>query len=563
MKCLFKRLIIYIIIFILFLGNGRAYAANKNTEGEGKAVLYTYSFSTDVSGIMPDRAKKEINNEKILEVLQSYGYKGSTLKTPIIIDTDITITHITTLNNAEIKIGSLEWDDFLKYSKINEGILETGRFSKKELENIFGFEGEFKKNENWKVRLKISVPVDGPTCTYKDPQGYTDNYTYQIKIDEVWSGADIENAPTDEEVSSESVDAELHDSELMDEFASELLAKIADGIIWFIRAVGDIFQILANLFQTTVDGTASNLWVTYEYDELVSTEEDTNGAIANQYTKVGEESQSKIQQTIGKTYKGTNTSYNFTKDVRIPVIEVDLYTLAANKVTLIDANFFDTDPEEHVSIWLKIRNILASLIYAVMYITAACLLVTLIWHGIKLVRKSFTSPEDRRAHVEGLQKFAVAVVLLIGVVVIEALCIYASNMFLEDVAVVDRNEKELPIRVNVEGVYEFSTTPTGYCRYMAEIPNLDLIWPKIMYAVGYLVLTIFNFSMAIAMFVRMIYLMWLSIKGFIVVLVNLFNKNGSGNWQFGSWVITYASVSAVQVLLALLCRIIFTVGFIT
>ena len=347
------------------------------------------------------------------------------------------------------------------------------------------------------------------------------------------------------------------------DFLDHPIESVLNLIICIIRGLGDIFQIFANLAQTSIDGNVSHLWATYTFDELSA--QGPEGS-ANKYTKVSAYKKDDVVE--GTTISPQNISqktedgedYGFTTDTRIPVIVVDLYTMAANKVGLLDANFLDPDSMEHGKAWLAVRNIMASLIYAMLYITAACLLVTLIWRGIRIVRSTLDSPEKRKRQIEGLQKFALSVALLIGVLVIEALCIYASNIFLEDIAE-GRDSTEFPIRVNVEGAYSFSTTPTGYFRYMSEIENLDLLGIKAAYAVGYLLMAFMNWVIMLAMFVRMLLMMLLAVVGYVIVLINVFSKENSSNWRFKDWVMLYIGIAFIQVFLALVSRIMFKTCF--
>lgn len=119
------------------------------------------------------------------------------------------------------------------------------------------------------------------------------------------------------------------------------------------------------------------------------------------------------------------------------------------------------------------------------------------------------------------------------------------------------NSDELPLRINVQdGGYSFSTTPAGYYRYLSEIENLDLVGEKLTSAVWYTLLAIQNFSLLIIMFLRMIIMMFLAAVGFIIVLLYVFGKEGSGFWKYSGWVKWYVVFGSIQVILSFANRLL-------
>lgn len=246
-------------------------------------------------------------------------------------------------------------------------------------------------------------------------------------VEEVYTGNDIEKVRelTDEEKeviefkydedSNWGIADTVEDIKSILDWAKDPVGCIKYILAGIVRGLGDICQILANSAVMSVDNKDLIVhWATFTVEEL--SEGGEYNSIADKYTKVS--GYSSEQSSTGKDIPVqdlTKEEYPecFNRDTRIPVTAVDFYTLSANKIGFTDANFLDPNHDEGDTLWFTLRNFIASIIYALMYIVAACLLLRLIWHGIKIVRGSFGSPMDRKKHMEGLQRFAISVVMLI------------------------------------------------------------------------------------------------------------------------------------------------------
>ena len=245
------------------------------------------------------------------------------------------------------------------------------------------------------------------------------------------------------------------------------------------------------------------------------------------------------------------TKYGFSSKTLIPVIPVDTFTMARGKIEIFDPNFLVVDTSIHTdqtSIWFTIRHIVTIAIRGMIFIVSGILLLGLIWHGIHLVGMSIT-PTQRRDHMEGLHTFAISILLLIGTLIIISLGIYINKMF-ASYNNIDSGTVELPIRVNVkEANYSFSTTRTGYIRYMAQIKNPNLIGHKIMYTAEYVILAVINLVIAVFFLVRMLVMAGLAAYGFIIVGARVIGRENLLPLGYRNWVLWYLRIASFQTIL--------------
>ena len=420
------------------------------------------------------------------------------------------------------------------------------------------------EGESWDATIIISCEEVGESLLWPKVYFYVEEvYTEPDKARELTEEEKQEiEFKYDEDGNWEAAD-EKENLETKIEKALEWIKRPGDCLLYLlsalIRTIGDVFQLVSNAVAISAEnGRVEVHWVAYNYNDLLQSE-------LNEYTHVSENPEQKSRTgseiPIQKISRSEYPSC-FDEGTKIPVIVVDYYTLAANKIPGTDANFLDPNGSNsgivHGTIWTMIRNFIANIIYALMYITAACLVTSLIWHGIKLVGTSFSSPQQRRMHIEGLEKFVIATGMMVGIIVISALVIYASEMFLEDISDdSSRTSKELPLRVYVEDAqYSFSTTPAGYYRYLSEIENLNCVKKKISASVLYLILAFFNLALWLIMFARMIIMMILVVIGFIIILFYVFGKENTVFWRYKDWLKIYIAIASIQLIISIANRLL-------
>ena len=316
---------------------------------------------------------------------------------------------------------------------------------------------------------------------------------------------------------------------------------------------GDFPQFVINMIQTDADGTLSNWQLMYTKEELTADGED--GGV-NKYTQISDytEGQGKECQEVIDLKKEDSSDERFDTETEIPVIISDMYNMAVGHIDFLDVNFLTTNGKHKAdSKWMKLRNIAALFIHISIYLASAILVITLVINGIQIVLTNFRNPEEEAEHKERLERFGTSVAMLVGTVVIMSLCIYSSEAFFDSIE--QTKTEELPIRVNVEAAgYSFSTTPTGYVRYMAGIKDVNEYFEKGIFVVTYIVLVWVNVVITGIMLLRMIGLWGLSIAGPITAVLSIFNIEGPVN--FNRWVSLYVRLSFIQVLLAIMYRII-------
>lgn len=321
--------------------------------------------------------------------------------------------------------------------------------------------------------------------------------------------------------------------------------------------LGDSIQTLAQII------SFSDTKIEYNFDEL-------NG---NQYEdikkhtviKSGINEKQKDGEKVIKISEDPDVSVDeeyrrFSAKTKIPYISIDLYNIAADNVEFYDTNFLTVDKTKHSkdSPWLYLRNFITGIIHISIYLGAAILLGILIVNGIQIIRHTFDNPEARADSMKGLRRFAISLLMLIGTVIIMALCIYGSNMFLDDIKMKDKDR--LPIRVKVEEAdYSFSTNITGYFRYRSEIEGIHQYKEKAMYTIIYIVLAWTNFALAVFMDLRMIGMMILGILGPIIAVLHCVNYKSTIKYR--TWVKAYIFLTLTQLIFAIIYRIIMSCAF--
>ncbi len=306
--------------------------------------------------------------------------------------------------------------------------------------------------------------------------------------------------------------------------------------------LGDIFQYAANLVQTIPDGTWKKHSIVFSYKYL---NDSKKGGKLNEYTKVKEYKKEKSKDAIEVV-----NDKEFTKKTKIPVIPVDITTMATGNIDAFDVNFFENKKSKQSFI----KGLAKATIRAVIYITSAALIITLIWHGIKIATKSLDNPKEMASHKKGLEKFTKALGLMIGSIVIMALFIYGTEA-IYNIFTKGNNTKEFPIRLKVEKAgYSFSTNITGYMRYLSLSINEMHCVRKTTYTCTYLILSLINLAMVAIMTLRTLMMWYLSVLGPILALLYVFNIKGPMTYE--EWIKQYAKCSAVQIVLSIVCILI-------
>ena len=557
-----KRVFIIVVfscIFLLcFTNNSWANIASKD---KNKFEIELYKSS----GI-----GLSINEKKTaLAVLQkTFGYSGDRIilgRDTMKFRTKISVKKVFK-KSYSIQIGEdqNEQDDELQPVTIPNtvfGLFDSfSAVSFQDLQSKYGYTGKeetIKEGTTWDVIL-IGGAVE---ASWNSGSGNTEaGNEVEVKAYELYSGDDYREGENKELSDGNDVLEVETIGEAIEESFGEILGKLFMMILDVFRAIfADGPQMMLDTFQTSNYSKGLNRFkpwtITYKSGDILK---DNNKNSYVNYSKGGKNEGSAEQ--IPKYVKAEENG--FTKKTPIPIIPVDLYYIASGEIAEFDVHFLNTSNLENQSDWIKMRNkFITGLLHIIIYLCSAFLLVTLIWHGINTVRKTITPPEKAK-HINKINDFLIALIMLVGSIVIINLCTYFTDTILDSVKVAETNEA--PIRVilkNEKKIYSFSTTFTGYLRYMSDISKVSKISEKISYTLFYTVCVWVNIFAVLAMFVRTIALMILAIVGPIISVAYAINKETVAKFKYKDWIIHYIIWSSIHVGFAIVYKIILTIGF--
>ena len=536
-------------------------------------ILYiqkSFGAITDVSAEMKTFDSGTNRDSDVLKYLKdTYGYDGNSIPKELKVEGTLTIG-----NHPNTTGGSSGYDVYFTpkntSSKValNNTSPNVAGVSDTSLKEKFGYpQDQVNINESWDGVIVVNVSEGGSSAN--------NTLNYQIGITKLYTGSDYEtgaNAEVDsspaETTASHNLQEGQDNAQNVFDFignftknpAGTLFTVLFDGLLRII----DVIQMAANFFETIPLKTSADYTVVYEFNYLLkdgnassSSNVDVGAGHRNMYTEVSAgyvengKSSWQTQSPVNVDIENANTDeteYGFSTKTLIPVIPVDVFTIAKGNIALFDPNFLIVDTSIHTdsnSIWFTIRKIATIAIRGLIYITAGVLVAGLIWHGIHLIWGTIT-PNQRRDHLNGIHTFVTSLLLLIGTLIIIALGIYINKMF-SSYNNIDQGRVELPIRVNVkEADYSFSTTQTGVIRYLAQIENPNLIGRKIMYTIEYLVLAVINLIVALFFLARMILMMVGAGYGIVVVGARIIGQENILPINYQNWLIYYLSIALLQ-----------------
>lgn len=343
-------------------------------------------------------------------------------------------------------------------------------------------------------------------------------------------------------------DSDSFKADIKKDFLGMCATYLARGICWLF----DWVQWLANSIQFDEAND-----VLYTFDELQK--DDTK----NKYTNVveGESGKSIVSKTI-QNNANDDDELDFDKDVKIPVMVGDLYNIAVDHIDFFDFNFltgqntknFDgTLRHKSNSAWLFIRNIVTTLIRIGIYFASAVLIISLIIFGLRTTKDSIDNPKKSAENKKALETLNKSLMMLIGSIIIMALCIFLTKAFYE--SIVNGDSYELPVRVKVQDTYSFSTTYGGYLRYLASNEDVSSNSGRtLLCAFIYIFITVFNLALVILMLARTFVMWGLSIWGPFLAIQNVFGKNVTS--KFGRWVVEYFVLAFAQIFLIIINKLI-------
>ncbi len=350
-------------------------------------------------------------------------------------------------------------------------------------------------------------------------------------------------------------------AEDLKEFLKEIVSKLSENPIG--TALSYFFGLLRDAIGDTLQSFANNITfydgeIVYSYDELESSSFSKYNEYTNVSKKMEKTDDKQEEMDIKAIESDEDEDRRFSKDTKIPVIMMDLYNVAANNIPMFDINFLTINNTQHPDKWITLRNFFTIIVRIIIFVVAAVLIVMLIYNGIQLVVHSSDNPKEQKKYKDAIKRFAISIFMLVGSIVIVALSIYGANALFETLQMPTSNDG--PIRVfSREGEYSFSTTITGYYRYMAEIEGVNRCLEKGANTLAYILLALTNVLLATFMIVRLLAAMVLAAVGPIIAGCDALDIKLS--IKYSTWARTYVCLAIVPVIFALFYKIILIVTF--
>lgn len=539
--------IFYLVILLIFLNAGCVLGYKKT------------DYQDDEVRFMDGTGKTK---EDLVKILKEVGdYQGDTLTEEMKVSVKIVVTSISSSGSkADYKIGikGIDNQNIIRYTPW--GHLKKEDFTKKELIEYFGYEGEKNpiKGTEWDASMVLYCPDSKPDYA---------NVEREIFVKELYTGEDIDSiegsTTSNTEVADNTADQEEDVSWVLDFLAHPIKTSVR-FVAKMICDVNDGIQLRLNEIQTGGDHTAKDEKILYSFEEL---QNDANG------TDISIKSTDETKKGIGNRDKYTKVSEykgdgkgdvniddeNFTKETKIPVIIGDFYNISADKIDFFDANFLTGNTQKkdgelihsEDSAWNKIRGPVVEIIRISIYAAGAILIILLIVFSIGIVWSGASNPRKKADYKKGLESFARAILMLVSTIVIMALCIFGSKAIYESIS--SDGDYELPVRVNVKDAYLFSTNITGYFRYMAQGEDLDYAYTKARFAILYGMAVKLNLLVEVFMVVRMLGIWALSVAGPLIAVNYAIRKTGLR--QYNAWLLMYIILSMVQVIFCFLYKV--------
>ena len=495
----------------------------------------------------------------------------------------------------DIKIGKHDEDDKC-------GRLVVGE---KDLKEVYGCPNVNETEKPWNIIIIAS------TDYVNDSNGSAGSWKqYKFKINEVYNSyetddygegknVDIENEELDTGITGQDVvdgvtnayNAVKKYTKFMEEFGVNQGDTIAKAICSFFTFIADIFQSLLDKIQTLPDGIPGlDFKLTFTYNELKGKDlssqttdtdnsmnssddeniltnvqttnnenstEETDYSILDKYTKVDKYNSDATSTDEKVLINIDNKLDKFTMETEIPVAPIDIYGITYEKIDIFSVDFLKTRQEENNSdFWNLLRNIFSKITHIVLYFSISILLTILIYHGINIIKNARDNPANRVSHIEGLRKFAIALVILTTVVIFMALCTSFTDHLIEIIRGESiEAEDKLPIRININNLYSFSTNLTGYFRFMTQSQDVSR---RAAFMAKYVIIVGMNVVMSFLMVYRMLKMWFLGMIGMLTASVYALGMEEQVKFKLNlqNWAKNYAKMAAIQLLIVTVYQLI-------
>lgn len=574
-----KKVCICLLIMILIFNLNISISYGHKTTGIAKELERADS-GIGYGGVEEDGNGNALAEADMLNKLKAFGYNGP-IQDEIRWEAEIKFTvKATDYYNADYISNGKYWT-----IKIEDGIIYDN-FDKKEANVTFDdarnmFACEHHKPTDKEIKEKLSKAKN--THDYVEVLKYKAviiakkdlsnkaitvtetgavNSGLKYFLDSVYTGRDMEEGnkvPISDKNTEIAAESGKEKAKLPN-FLSELWGKFTLLLCNGIRSIPDALQMGLNPFYKfdtieakTVNAKPDAITVPVETIQADSKKNERAQLTTGDINK-GDPDKQEIYDVDAK-------DANFTEDTEIPTIPLDMYNIIYGKINFLDVNFFNVDTSKHQegTKWMLLRKIFAGALHIMIYLSIAFLIITLIIHGIMMVKNTMI-PEKKKEQIDGLRHFVLALIMLVGSVLIMNLCIYGVNFFTSYFG----NEEvgDAFIRVNVSGGdtdFSFNANLTEFTRFMTQINTVEKINEKLMYIVMYAFLVFANFVTLGIMLVRNFMIIILSVQGPIVATAYAIDKKVF-NMSYSDWVKLYLKWTSVQLVLMLGYKLIVTLG---
>lgn len=574
-----KKICVCLLLLILIFNLNISISYGHKTTGIAKELVRAET-GPEYGGVEEDGYGNALAEAEMLENLKPFGYNGP-IQDEIRWEAEIKFTvKATNYYNADYIANGKYWtikiEDGIIYDDIDKKI-DNVKFD--DARKMFACEHHKPTDKEIKEKLSKAkntndyveiLSYKAVIIAKKDLSNKATSVTetgavssgLKYFLDSVYTGRDMEEgnkvqiSDKNTEIAAESGKEKVQNPL---DFLKELIGKLIMGIFDFFRAIPDALQMGINTFAKidTIEAKTVNAEPEAITVPVETIQADSKKNERAQFTTGDENKGNPDKQII---YEVDGKDANFTEETEIPTIPLDMYNIVYGKIDFLDVNFFNVDTSKHQegTKWMFLRKVFSGALHIMIYLSTAFLIVVLIINGIMIVKGTII-PEKKKEQIDGLKRFVLALIMLVGSVIIMNLCIYGINFFTSFFG--DETGGDAFIRVNVAGDtnYSFSANLTEFARFMTQINTVKKLNEKLMYIAIYAFLVFANIVTLLIMLVRSAMIIILSAQGPIVATAYSIDKKVF-NMSYSDWIKKYLKWTSIQFILMLGYKLIITLG---
>lgn len=551
-------LIISFILIIFLLPNNKVYAEEETVNGKS----YTYTTSDDgSSGVSLDSVEIKLtcygdaaggsgffcglSSANLAGYDEKYGWGYFEINGE---------RYVAMAGALHDYIPSSEWGGSERAGRKYNHIYYFKTGYNTPLDNCEKIQFKF-KDQNFDSNVYNGIIVDtGPAMMFpQNPRYSFYNDVENCNAIDVYMGPNGEttgaNSPISGQIIYASSDGSFKTTESSEEDLT-LLEKIVGNLAKFHIFLGDLIQKF--LDKTGTDLTAQ------EAQRLLFDKNDLKSASNKFYKEIQVANPTETIKT--KTLKNeaiSNTIENqdgqkeevFNEKTKIPVIPIDIYSIVATDIKLLDIDFLSNNKQNDNKLWNLYRNVVSVVSHSVLYICTALIIGIIIYRSILLVMSSYTSnptvAEQSKKIINNLVK---GVIYIVAVYLIIAIMINFYKLVIS--AITTDTASKYIIRFNVNQVYSFNTNIIGGARYLTQSTNIAMSYG---WSWAYLAMAVFDLFCFLIMFVRTFLIGIFVITAPITAIVKINETDTQarrGLFYIGNWMKAFLIILWIPFLVA-------------